>query len=103
MLNTTELRQNRAAIVDEMRKHHMRVVETGEESGEDVERYQKMEKDIRALEITIEREEKLQAEEKKLAAIADEQRQRETPAQKFESIRYPTLAQHKATREEVER
>lgn len=101
MLNTTELRQNRAAIVEEMRKHHQRVVETGEESAEDQERYAKMEKDIRGLEITIEREEKLQAEEKKMAALADEQ-QREGSRQKFEAIRYPALTSHKATREEVE-
>src|SRR5215475_11578322 len=66
-LNITELKQQRARIVTEMRAMQDRIDEDGKESGEDTEKFGRMEKDIRALEIRIEREERLQEEEAKLA------------------------------------
>jgi len=60
-INTTELRQQRQKIVEEMRAHQEKLIADGKETAEDTEKFQKMEGDIRGLELIIEREEKLAA------------------------------------------
>ncbi len=73
-LNTTELRQQRAKIVEEMRNLHEQMIENGSETPEEADKFGKMESDIRALEKVIEREETLQKEEAENARVLDAQR-----------------------------
>jgi len=102
-LNVNELRQDRMRIVEAMRKHHDGVIERKEETAEEREMYAKMESDIRQLEVAIDREEKLRAEEAKLAKSLDEQRQSQTPGQKLESFHYPVAGERRVSREDMER
>jgi HK97 family phage major capsid protein len=89
-LNTTELRQERAKIVEELRKFQDSLVERGEETAEETEKFFKMEHDIRSLEKVIEREELIQKEEASLAKSLDNQALRnQNGAQRLEALRYP--------------
>lgn len=90
-LNINELRQQRAKIVAEMRVLQDRIDETSTETPEDSEKFQKMEKDCRALERRIEREETLQEEEGKLAKLIDDKRKTVEPGLRMEEIRYPKM------------
>ena len=103
-LNTTELRQDRAKIVEEMRKHQDGVLERGTETPEEKEKFEKMEKDIRSLEVIIEREEKLQAEEAKLAKSLNDSRGQPNPtAGPWDGIHYPKIGHRTPGRAEIER
>lgn len=101
-LNITELRQKRQQIVVEMRALQERLVESGTESKEDSDKFEKMEKDIRSLEKIIEREEALVKAEADAArsqlAAADSD-----PAKRWEAIRYPVGAQRQISKAEFER
>jgi len=92
-LNITELKQQRAKIVTEMRAMQDRIDEDGKETGEDTERFARMEKDIRALEIRIEREERLQEEEAKLAKTNGHQLRNSPDGLMWDGIHYPKFGQ----------
>jgi HK97 family phage major capsid protein len=104
MLNTVQMRQDRAKIIAEMRAVHDGIVERGEETPEETEKLAKMEKDTRALEHLIEREEMIQKEERELAQTLDEKRQNGNGVGgRFEGIQYPTNGLRQPNREEVDR
>ena len=87
-LDINELKQKRAAIVTEMRKLNDECLERGVETAEEKQKFENYEKDIRKLEHAIEREELLQAEEKKAAASARESEKDGNRADKWDGILY---------------
>lgn len=95
-LNITELRQQRAKIVEEMRKLQDGIDERGSETAEEGAKFAAMEKDCRALEVRIEREEKLQEEEAKMAASLDKTRKDpDSGTGRWAGIQYPTMTNSK--------
>lgn len=102
MLNVTELRQQRAKIVEEMRKLNDGMIERGAETKEETAKFAKMEADIRALEKVIEREENLQKIEADLAKSADEKR-KSGAGNISDSISYPILGGTGPSEQELER
>ncbi len=104
-LDTNQLRQDRAKIVAQMREHQDALVARGEESPEDVEKFQKMESDIRSLEKIIDREELVQKEEADLAKAASDRNKdgNGNGHSKFDYLRYPNTGERKIGREEMER
>src|ERR1043166_4932699 len=101
-LNTTQLRQDRAKIVEQMRALQDGMVERHCETPEESEKFAKMETDIRALEKVIEREETLEKHEADLAKTIDEKR-KSGLGDKFDGIRYPIDGVRMPTKEELER
>lgn len=101
-LNVTQLKQDRAKKVADMRKLNDEMVNNGGETAEESEKFAKMEEEIRALERIIAREEKLQEEEAKLAQLED-QRSKQTGHDRFDSIRYPLDGGRVLNRAELER
>ena len=102
-LEVTELKQKRAQIVTEMRKLNDEMLERGQETAEEKEKFEKMEHDIRALEKVIEREELLQDEERKLAASAANHNGNGKPADKWDGIIYPLDGNRAVNAAELER
>jgi HK97 family phage major capsid protein len=104
-LNTTQLRQDRAKVVEEWRKLNDAMLERGEETPEETEKFAKMEKDIRTMEKIIEREENIQKVEEDLAKSQDKNG---SPVNgsggelRFEKIHYP-LSGTPPSREMLER
>ena len=89
--NTTELRQQRARMWEEMRKKQDALLEKGEESAEDTQWFANAEVDIRKLETIIEREEFLQTKAADLAKTNGEVRQNGAlvPHQENFRLNYP--------------
>src|ERR1041385_4285080 len=86
-LNTTELRQKRQTIIVAMRELNDGMIERGQETDEEKEKYEKMETDCRSLERVIEREEGLAKLEADAAKTADA-RSKGTGHDRFDGIRY---------------
>lgn len=101
--DVNELKQKRAKIVHDLRELHEGVMERGQQTAEEKEKYEGMEKDIRALEVIIQREEMLQEEERKLAETAHRSGQSERPADKWDGIVYPVGNQRALSVQEMER
>lgn len=92
MLDTTQLRQQRAKIVEQMRQVHDGIVERGEETAEETEKLEKMEADCRNLERIIHREEAIQKEEdglKRSTSPLNGNGNGDGGNRRFEQIRYP--------------
>ena len=105
-LNVNELKADRAKIVNEMRMLADGMVERGGETPEETEKFGKMEKDIRSLEMLITREELVLKEEAKLAQVAHQNGGHDDDgngSRRFEHLRYPAAGQRKVGREEIER
>lgn len=100
-LSITQLKQDRARIVEEMRKLHEGMVERGAETAEETEKFAKMETDIRGLEKVIEREELLLKSEADLAA-GDDKRQA-SGKRSVDELRYPQIGRTPPSAQEVER
>lgn len=92
-LNIAELRQQRAKLVEEMRKTQDGIDDRGVETSEETAQMEKMEQDCRALEHRIEREERLQEEEGKLAKTLDEKRKDGGAVRMWDGIHTPVLGQ----------
>lgn len=87
-LNIIEMRQKRNEIVEQMRKLQDGIDERGKETPEETEKMAAMERDCRALEHRIEREEMLQKQEADAAKAADEGRKAD-PNKGWSDIHYP--------------
>src|SRR5688500_11111969 len=98
-LNIVEMKQARAKIVDEMRKLQDAIDDKGSEDTTETEKFGKMERDIRALEVRIEREEKLQDAEASLAINEVDKRKNGNGhgLDKWDGIVYPKIGQREVT------
>jgi len=100
MLDTTQLRQQRAKIVEQMRAIQDGITERGEETAEETEKLDKMEADCRNLEKIVNREEAIQEEERKLkqstsplSGGGDGNGNGNGANRRFDAIRYPQFGQ----------
>jgi HK97 family phage major capsid protein len=105
-LDINELKQKRAQIVAEMRALNDGMVDRGEETAEETEKFAKMEGDIRSLEKIIEREELLAQKEADLAKVEHERQRNGGGANggsRWEPFRYPVIESRQRTRANIER
>ena len=102
-VNITELKQERARIWEEYRKMRDGINERGQETAEEMEKSEKYETAIRGLERMIEKEEFLEGEKAKQAAIADKNGRNDRVADKWDGILYAKPGQRLLTDQELER
>lgn len=106
-LDVNELKQKRNKIVEEMRTFHDELIGRGGETKEEGERFEKYETDIQSLEVIIHREEKIQEEERKSAAVAaghnGNGNGHDRGADKWDGILYPKSGVRMLSPQELER
>ena len=102
-VNVTELQQQRARIWQEFRELQDGINERGQETPEEKEKAEKMESAMRGLERTIERENYLEEEQRKLAAKADKEGRSDRVADRWDGIVYPRSGERAIEPREVER
>ena len=101
-LNPIELRQQRAKIVEEMRKLNDGMIERGQETAEESEKFAKMETDIRSLEKMIEREETLIKVEADLVKSQADHNGNDNGNRDWTGFRYP-MSGVRPSAEEIDR
>lgn len=102
-LNVVELKQQRHKIVVEMRELNDAMLERGQETSEETEKFVKMEQDIRSIERVIEREETLLKAEADSAKAANDARGNGKGADKWDGIMYPRMGERQVSYQEIER
>lgn len=102
-LNLTEMRQEFGRMVKEFRDRQKQCDERGSETEEDRDFFAKINKDLTALEVRIEREDQIAKREAAAAAVADRNGHNDRPADKWDGIVYPLNGQRAVSPQEMER